>query len=410
MDLALSPDWPAQYCYLIVIVIGFFVASLQIERLYQGFPQAWIMFSTWVLFSIFLLLPVALFWFLDRTDTLHDTSLFGAIFVAVAYRQILVGRAEKVPVPSQASKIWERLMNWADEQAGRIRQRMERNADAFDQKVISRLTVDAHQRERVLELLKFHSEDFTKIQNELTRRQETWLPLGPEVSQRKAADFLYRALRLATGPNFTDLMYREKITSWTDYYWYGRELRSRVVQCLVIGALLMACLYLFYQAIRNPKIEATYHLFRLAKVNATAEDRSRTRRELGALIDQKRTFPYICDQLSGLLRYDAVPVETAERVLATLLERRDTVCDGQTRLARRLVDALRTESPDVRMRIHNSVLFLAGEQGGQVEQTLTGWKPAKNESAPDVEGKIRAWHAFWERDGGPSPAGGSPTR
>lgn len=403
MDLALSPDWPAYHCYAIVFLIGFLVASLQIERLYQGFPRAWIMLSTWVLFFSFLLLPVVLFWFLDRTNTLHDTSLFGAILVAVAYRQIFAGSVEKVNVPGQVSKIWERLMNWADERAGRIRQKMEENADAFDQKVIASLMSQPGLRDKVLDLLKLRSENFGAIQNELTQLTQQWQSLGPEVSLHKEVDFLFHKLRLVTGQKFADLMYHEKITSWTDYYWYGKELRSRVVQFLVIGVLLMSFLYFFYQFTLNPRFQAGYQVYRLTKVNTTPEDRSRTRRELNALIEQKQTdeqnqtVRYICDQLTSPLRYDAMPVETAERILAVLLEHRDLVCEAKKQLSLLLVDALRAENPDVRLRIQNAVLFLAGEQTGvKLEQVLKDWKPAKNDSAADMEGKIQIWRAFWE--------------
>ena len=69
MDFALSPDWPALWCYFIILAIGFVVATVQINRLFPGFPQAWIMMSNWVLFAVFLLLPILLFWFLDRCTT-----------------------------------------------------------------------------------------------------------------------------------------------------------------------------------------------------------------------------------------------------------------------------------------------------------------------------------------------------
>ena len=42
MDFALSPDWPALWCYFIILAIGFVVATVQINRLFPGFPQAWI--------------------------------------------------------------------------------------------------------------------------------------------------------------------------------------------------------------------------------------------------------------------------------------------------------------------------------------------------------------------------------
>ena len=286
MDIALSPDWPALWCYFIILAIGFVVATVQINHLFPGFPQAWTMISNWLLFAVFLLLPVVLFWFLDRTNTLHDTSLFGAILVALAYRQIFAGNVEKVNVPGQASKIWDRVLKWADAQVLETKKRVERNAESFDEKVISFLTQEEKAFERVLNLLKLYAADYSKIDTDFKALLAKWQPLGDDVMQHKAADYLYHQLRLAAGDKFTDLMYREKITSWGDYYWYGKELRSRVVQAIVTGFLLLGAGWLFYRLALdpNPTFRADYYVIRLKKANATLEDRSRTRRELDELI------------------------------------------------------------------------------------------------------------------------------
>jgi hypothetical protein len=167
VDFALSPDRPALWCYFIILAIGFVAATVQINRLFPGFPQAWLMMSNWVLFAAFLLLPVLLFWFLDRTNTLHDTSLFGAILVALAYRQIFAGNMEKVNAPSQVSKIWDRVLKWADTRVAETMKRAGRNAESFDEKVIEYLTHNPAAFERVLELLKFHASDYFKIDADL---------------------------------------------------------------------------------------------------------------------------------------------------------------------------------------------------------------------------------------------------
>ena len=396
MDFSLSPDLPAQYCYLIVLLLGFFVASVQVERLFQGFPRAWIMFSTWILFFTFLLVPVVLFWFLDRTDTLHDTSLFAALLVAIGYRQIFGGSIEKVAVQGQASKIWEGVVRWVDERAKRIREKMERNAESFDEKVISYLTDNPGEFAKVHELLQFHAADYGGIEKQLNEGLAKWEPLGDVVKTRKVADFLYRKLRLVTGPQFTELMYRHGITTWRDYYWYGKELRSRLVQFLVIGALMASSLYLFYQIFLNPAFQADYLILRLKKANATEQDRSRTRREIGSLITDQNIAQHFCTKLTDALRYEALSVETAERILAVLVERRASICKGEDGLPLSLAYALRAPNPDVRLRIHNAVLFLAVERGGAVEQTLKVWKPTQSDAATDVEQMVQGWERFWK--------------
>ena len=396
MDLALSPDWPALWCYFIILAIGFVVATVQINRLFPGFPQAWTMMSNWVLFAVFLLLPLLLFWFLDRTNTLHDTSLFGAILVALAYRQIFAGNAEKVNVPGEVSKIWDRVLKWADARVLETKKRVERNADSFDEKVIDHLTHNPLAFERVLGLLKFHASDYLKIDADFKALQDRCRPLGEEVTQHKSADYLYHQLRLVTGENFTDLMYKAKITSWIDYYWYGKELRSRVVQALVTGGLVLGAAWLFYRVAMDPDptFRADYYVIRLKKGNATEQDRSRTRRQLDELIANNAAARlHLCEALTSALRYEAMAAETAERILAVLLERRDSICESGPSLVGRLAEALRAEDPDVRARIQSALVFLA--QGWTVKPELLEWKPARSDAPADVEDKIAAWWAAW---------------
>ena len=403
MDFALSPDWPALWCYFIILAIGFEVATVQINRLFPGFPQAWIMMSNWVLFAVFLLLPILLFWFLDRTNTLHDTSLFGAILVALAYRQIFAGNMEKVNVPGQVSKIWDRVLKWADARVLETKKRVERNAESFDEKVIAYLTHNPAAFERVLELLKFHASDYSKIDDEFKALQAKWQPLGAEVQGHKPVDYLYHQLRLATGESFTDPMYKAKITSWSDYYWYGKELRSRVAQTIVTGVLILGAVWLFYRLAMdpNPTFQADYYVLRLKKGNATPEDRSRTRRQLDELIANEAARPHLCESLTSVLRYEPMSAETAERILAVLLERRDSICKGDQNLVVRLAEALRAQDPDVRARIQSALVFLA--KGRTVGQALLEWKPARSDAAADVEDKIAGWGSVWR----PSLASGA---
>ena len=400
MDLALSPDFSALWCYFIILAIGFVVATVQINRLFPGFPQAWIMLSNWVLFAVFLFLPILLFWFLDRTNTLHDTSLFGAILVALAYRQIFIGDMGKVNVPGEVSKVWDRVLKWADARVVETKRRVERNADSFDEKVIEYLTRNPAAFDRVLELLKFHAADYLKIDAEFKALQAQWQPLGDDVTRHKSADYLYHQLRLATSAeSFTDLMYKAKITGWIDYYWYGKELRSRVVQTIVISVLVLAAVWLFYKLVMdpNPTFRADYYVIRLKKGNATPEDRSRTRRQLDGLIaNNSAARLHLCESLTSALRYETLPAETAERILAVLLERRDSICEGDPSLVVRLADALRAEDPDVRARIQSALVFLAKAKGWTVEQALLEWKPARSDAAADVEGKIAIWWSVWQ--------------
>jgi hypothetical protein len=175
-------------------------------------------------------------------------------------------------------------------------------------------------------------------------------------------------------------------------------LRSRVVQTIGIGVLVLGAVGLFYwMAIYpNSPFGADYYVFRLEKGNATPEDRARTRRQLDELIaNNERARGHLCESLTSALRYETMPPETAERFLAVLLERRASICEGDPSMEQRPAEALRAEDPDVRARIQSALVFLAKANGKTMEPALLDWKLARSDAASGVEDKISAWWSVW---------------
>src|SRR5664279_1470228 len=93
--LSFSPDWDARYCYLIVLGCGILSALIQVQGrldvLRNKAIYAWSLWTTWLVFSTYLLIPLMLFWLLDRTGALQDTSFFAALLVGFAYPLVLSG-------------------------------------------------------------------------------------------------------------------------------------------------------------------------------------------------------------------------------------------------------------------------------------------------------------------------------
>ena len=83
MDLSVSPDLDARWCYLIVLLCGLISARSQLYKRFVDFKVsgAWLVPSTWLVFAIYLAIPIALFWLMDRMNALNDTSLFAALLV-----------------------------------------------------------------------------------------------------------------------------------------------------------------------------------------------------------------------------------------------------------------------------------------------------------------------------------------
>jgi hypothetical protein len=76
MSQFISPDVPAYLCYLLVLMVGTLVAVSSVNRLLANYAGHWGFARTWLMFTSYVFLPVALFWFLDYTSALQDTSRY----------------------------------------------------------------------------------------------------------------------------------------------------------------------------------------------------------------------------------------------------------------------------------------------------------------------------------------------
>lgn len=100
MDLTVSPDFDARICYGVAILIGILVGLVRVNSLLHNTRAAWLIPETWLLLFAYSLVPPLLFWMLDRTGAINDTSLFAAFLVAIAYQQIITGGYEGISAPA----------------------------------------------------------------------------------------------------------------------------------------------------------------------------------------------------------------------------------------------------------------------------------------------------------------------
>jgi len=132
-----SPDIPAWASYLIVLTVGTVVAVSKVNDNLSIHHDRWSFPATWQLFAAYVFLPVALFWFLDYTSVIRDTSLFPALLVAAAYPAVFAGKVESVPLPPQVSALWQPLQAWASRLSDRIATMKDYYSDLFDERVES---------------------------------------------------------------------------------------------------------------------------------------------------------------------------------------------------------------------------------------------------------------------------------
>ena len=64
-----------------------------------------------------------------------------------------------------------------------------------------------------------------------------------------------------------------------------------------------------------------------------------------------------------------------------------------------LIESLRTASEGVRLQIRNALVAIqkADYPAAKVPDGLSTWEPKKDESAGDIDVRVRDWHAWWEK-------------
>ncbi len=398
-SLAVSPDVEAFYCYALVLLVGLIAGKSRVSHLLGDYPGTWGLVETWLLFSAYALLPVLLFWFLDRTNALHDTSLFAAILVGVGYQPILSGNLGGIRAPGDVSKFWQPFQAWANRLSDRILSRIHRNSARFDEQVIRTITSDAQQLDRLKKLALIRSGNPQQLQDQFAALDTPanvalW---GQDGVIEKQASLLYQSLKAIPDSDF--LLYKAQIVTRRKYLWYAKEWRGKTRAWLVTIMLVIAALW-GAQKLLNDDSKERYCLWRTQKANATPVDRFRAKEQLLRLLKDAADFDYA--RITRLLRYEALPLDIADRLLAILIESRE-VAPQKQRIEELLLDSLRAENPDIRGRIQSALVYLADERKLCFKEELRAWKPAKQDSATTIDERIKEWREAWRKGPSTSP-------
>jgi hypothetical protein len=387
MDLGVSPDLDAFYCYAIVFVLGLLTAGNQISTRLGSFKGRWIMVNTWLLFFAYSFVPVLLFWALDRTNAVHDTSLFAAILVGFGYQQILSGSVASIQPAGDISKIWQPFAAWADSIADRIGNRIIVNDSRFDEKLLQAVRDDQAKFQRLRDVAFAHATDLPTLQQSLTAIDNLQPALETDVAIARKSAILYNNLKQSSPQTFDFLLFRNGITSHFFYRWYAKEFRSKTTAAAVAAALAAVLIWGVHH-IATPENLGHYYVWRLQRINTTDFDRFRAKEEL---LQRLRTPRAPCDRVISLLSTPNLPVKTADDVLGLLVEAHAEALSQRVDILGRLFNSLRTENADIRRRIQDTLLYLSKEEGMIIPKDLQDWKPDAKDSATEIDQMIKKW-------------------
>jgi hypothetical protein len=392
-SLSVSPDIQAFYCYAVVFFAGLIVAWVRLRRFFEGKPGAWGIVSSWGLFASYSLIPVALFWFLDRTGSIHDTSLFAAILIGFGYQQVLTGTAAAARIPGDLGKWWQPFQSWANWTSNRILDRIKLRSDRFNALVIREIRNDSQSQLPKLKLLAYNNvADPAALQTQVDALDtpQNQALLGAAGVLEKQVTLLYRAIRDVRDGDY--LLFRGGVISRLQYFWYVREGRS-VLRAVFAGVLVLVGLTWIALNLQNSLATSRYYLWRLTKTNSTETDQIRAKAHL---------IDHICELpaanlrlLTEALQHDNLRVETADRLLAIIVETRSKL--PPSALLSQLTASLRSEDPDVRARVQSTLLYLARDGGFCAPSAaLKEWKPSKSDSSVYIDEQIENWTREWK--------------
>jgi hypothetical protein len=392
-SLAVSPDLSAYYCYLLVLFFGLLTAYVRVSRLFENFPGAWGTANIWPLLLAYTLISVVLFWFLDRTNAIHDTSVFAAILIGLGYRQIVTGKTA-LQIPGNIGSVWQPFEAWANWVADRITMRAQLNTERFTDRFITRVKSDPKKLDALKKLALLRSVNPQKVQADFDalNTPDTIRLWGTDGVAEKQIRSLYQVIRGI--PDGNRLLEKAGIISQWQYRWNLKEWRSVLKAVLVVVATVVV-LAVFVPKLFSSENWASYYLWRLQKVNATNADMVRSKEGYAQIL---RTSPSVeFPRIARMLRYEVLTPDTADRLLTIALENRDASTSG---IQIWLIDSLRTDNPDMRARVETTLLYVADEKSLCVSQALRNWKPSKSDSATLIDQQLKEWQAEWAK--GPS--------
>ena len=396
MDLSFSPDIDARICYLIVLLCASFAAYRQVDRRLTTYPGSWKVWPTWLLYLSYVAVPIGLFWLLDRTGAINDTSAVAAAIVGVGYERILSGQGQP-GIPTSLAGFWAPFSSFADAISARVSKRIAERLFAFDRRVMAEMA-DAARFDALRQLARSLSRNLPALDTKIAEIEANRPALGDRLTQEKQAFEFYT--EVAQAPGWLQLLREAQAISDATFQSYPTDsgAAARAAEIALPTALIV------FAILSSVVVDSQYRLWRLTKANATLTDQWRTREALDAYFtdtDQPATLA-MTRRIVRLLRspdLSARQVDLAIQVLLSGSKRAKQVGN----VGREVVESLRAPVVDNRTRLHSALLYLAHLQTGgdpckapaALPAALCEWKPTDGDSIVILEDRIDRWTAFW---------------
>lgn len=414
MDLGtLSPDVDARFCYLIVVLAGMLTAVRKVDERLANISGAWSALGTHRLFFFFWATPVVLFFLLDHSGAVNDTSPVAALVVAVTYGAILSGSAQpglgQPAVPGQITNLWTQLLGDADKISADVQSRLQTKTFTYLRSATSEIAGDQQKFDRLYVLVRQLLTDSTELDDALKKHDDV---KDPKVATWKKARELITTLsgvyvlrRLNDDAHV--LLLKEGLIGWRTYLRFpGKQIGDvwRFFSVLLPAAIIVTLAILSFADYRN--WDGDWLKWRLSKSNVTAVDLARTRESLIDRIQRSKSPDEEVRSLGHVIREGSMApprVDAAIGVMKDGIRERSDRDDLNNVLINTLVLSLRTPNVDGRTRVHSGLIYLArpqldsnsNEAKRKEFDDLKDWKPSESDSVTDLASRIDQWRRFF---------------
>jgi hypothetical protein len=398
VDLTISPDWDARWCYGVVFLCAVLSARVQVLKRFSAlnFPTllVWRVPNTWLIFLVYLLLPMALFWFMDRMGALSDTSLFSALLVGLAYPAILAGGFGGLKGPSGLDGILKPLTLFVDSVVTAVNRKLARNEKKFEDYLVKRMMASDKMLKQMQELAESAAGESTRLKDQLAGLDKMNMPDKRLLTEKKARAIY---LRLSAMPDFIEIVTRNQ--EWMGPWWRSPIRQAQGITILM--ALLIASLFCGGLCwVTQPKVTLMYHVWRLGKANNSTRDRGRAMERLRMFLQDATLGPASYQSLTWAMHAPDLPAERVDLMLQLVLQASIQPYHDKL-LCGHLIEALHVDNVDARVRIHQALIYLAEKRDTKdslfkvKEKELADWNPTAGDSVPNLEKRMDQWRAFF---------------
>ncbi len=203
MDISISPDLDARVCYGIVFLCAVWSARRQVGKQFEELnipaSMAWATNVTWLAFLAYSLIPLGLFWLMDRMGAVSDTSLFSALLIGLAYSAVVEGGLGGIKVPAGLDGILKFLTMSPDTITEKANKEWARLDKRFEDYIVGRMLREREAFDEILPLVLSTVDHPEKLEAELGALTSANIPDAEVLREKKARRI---ALWLSSTPDF----------------------------------------------------------------------------------------------------------------------------------------------------------------------------------------------------------------